>query len=116
MLNFGHVYLFDFLLDACLKAPVHLHALTYSNQNRGIMIRHALLWLFHLFLNFYRFVSCLRPRRAPQPLRASRRKLPKHLAVVFGDYYGDRTRSQMTSRATELEDTIGERSSTCRVV
>ena len=70
------------------------------------MIRHALLWLFHLFLNFYRFVSCLRPRRAPRPLRASRRKLPKHLAVVLGDYYGDRSRSQMTPRSTELEDTI----------
>lgn len=70
------------------------------------MICGTLLWLFHLFLNIYRFLSCLRPRRAPQPLRASRRKLPKHLAVIFGDYYGDRNQSQMTSRTAELEDTM----------
>lgn len=69
------------------------------------MICRAFLWLFHLFLNLYRFISSLRPRRAPQPLRASRRKLPKHLAVVFGDYYGVH-RSQMTSRAAEFEDTM----------
>ena len=68
------------------------------------MIYHAFLWLFHLFLNVYRFLSCLRPRRAPQPLRASRRRLPKHLAVIFGDYYGDRNRSRMTSRSSELSD------------
>jgi hypothetical protein len=70
------------------------------------MILHSLLWLLHLFLNTYRFISCLRPRRAPQPLCASRRKLPKHLAVIFGDYYGDRRRNQprMTLRAAELED------------
>jgi undecaprenyl pyrophosphate synthase len=69
------------------------------------MIRRALLWLFHLFLNLYRFISCLRPRRAPQPLRVSRRKLPKHLAVIFGDYYGV-NRPRMTIRAAELEDTM----------
>lgn len=69
------------------------------------MICRALLWLFHLILNLYRFLSCLRPLRAPQPLRASRRKLPKHLAVVFGDYYGV-DRSQMTTRAAEFGDTM----------
>jgi len=70
------------------------------------MILRALLWILHLFLNIYRFISCLLPRRAPQPLRASRRRLPKHLAVIFGDYYGDRSRSRMTSRTAELGDTI----------
>jgi len=69
------------------------------------MIRHALLWLFHLILNLYRFISCLRPRRAPQPLRSNRRKIPKHLAVIFGDYYGV-NRSRMTPNAAELEDTM----------
>ena len=69
------------------------------------MIFRAFLWLFHLFLNLYRFISCLRPRRAPQPLRASRRRLPRHLAVVFGDYYGV-NRSRMTHRAAEFEDTM----------
>jgi undecaprenyl pyrophosphate synthase len=69
------------------------------------MICRALLWIFHLFLNLYRFISCLRPQRAPQPLRASRRRLPRHLAVVFGDYYGV-NRSRMTPRAAEFEDTM----------
>ena len=71
------------------------------------MICRALLWLFHLFLNLYRFISCLRPRRAPRPLLSSRRKLPKHLAVVFGDYYDVSVdRSRMTSRTAEFEDTM----------
>ena len=70
------------------------------------MICHALLWLFHLFLNVYRFISCLRPRRAPQPLRTNRRKLPNHLAVILGDYYGNRNRSRMTPRRAELEDAM----------
>jgi len=47
------------------------------------MLQYALLWLFHLFLAFKRFVSTLLPRRRPRPLHARRRKLPGHLAVLL---------------------------------
>ncbi|CAG7847642.1 SubName: Full=Uncharacterized protein {ECO:0000313/EMBL:CCA73534.1} [Serendipita indica DSM 11827] len=47
------------------------------------MLRYALLWLFHLFLALKRFFASLLPRKQPRPLRAHRRKLPNHLAVLL---------------------------------
>jgi hypothetical protein len=47
------------------------------------MLQYALLWVFHLFLALKRFVASLLPRRQPQVLRARRRKLPAHLAVLL---------------------------------
>ncbi|PVF92003.1 hypothetical protein CPB86DRAFT_744895 [Serendipita vermifera] len=47
------------------------------------MLQYALLWVFHLFLALKRFVASLLPRRQPQALRARRRKLPAHLAVLL---------------------------------
>ncbi|KAG8814017.1 hypothetical protein FRC17_001332 [Serendipita sp. 399] len=47
------------------------------------MLEYALLWLFHLFLALKRFFATLLPAKSPRPLRARRKKLPNHLAVLL---------------------------------
>ncbi|KAG8758618.1 hypothetical protein FRC14_007746 [Serendipita sp. 396] len=47
------------------------------------MLEYALLWLFHLILALKRFFATLLPAKSPQPLRARRKKLPNHLAVLL---------------------------------
>jgi hypothetical protein len=57
-----------------------------ANQNsRKTMIQRILLWVFHLFLALKRFFAALLTRPRPQPLRATRRKVPAHLAVTLSE-------------------------------
>ena len=71
------------------------------------MLRYALLWLFHLFLALKRFFASLLPRKQPRPLRAHRRKLPNHLAVLLS------TKESLDNGKYNLAEVI---ESVCRLV
>lgn len=49
------------------------------------MLQQVLLWILHLILALKRFFSSLLPHPPPQPLRATRRKVPTHLAVTLSE-------------------------------
>ncbi|KAG8827492.1 hypothetical protein FRC17_007825 [Serendipita sp. 399] len=68
-----------------IAAPGRLRhaAQTFSTTVRKSMLEFALLWLFHLFLALKRFFATLLPVKSPRPLRARRKKLPNHLAVLL---------------------------------